>query len=211
MLGLSASSVQGLLPPQPPAARASATSFAMKAAAAARKGGPAGLYPEGKHKWLGGAVTPDGDILGIPSHAPSVVKVTPGDEPVIEFLGEGMAGLNPQRNGWSVKFKWLRGMVVGDACYGIPAWADSVMKVCLKTWAVTTFGEEELRPAALAADAARVSAKKESTLQRKQRRGQPIQGQQQQQQQQRRRQQPGQIEDEDNEEEGADDDEEEEE
>ena len=145
-------------PPKPPKLSATARAVAAKRAAL-------GDAPVGKHKWLGGTVTPEGDIVGIPSHAPSVIKVTPGDEPEIEFLGEGQLG--PQRGGWNVKFKWLRGMTVGDACYGIPAWADSVMKLSLDTWEVTTFGEEELRPAALAADAARVAAKRERTLRRK--------------------------------------------
>ena len=121
-----------------------------------------------KHKWLGGAVTPAGDIIGIPSHAPSVIRITPGEEPRIEFHGEGQ--LNNMRKGSRLRFKWLRGMVVGDAIYGIPAWADSVVKVCLNSWSVSTFGEEELRPLALSADALREASRKEKATKRREQR-----------------------------------------
>ena len=74
----------------------------------------------GRHKWLGGCFTADGDtIVGIPSHSKRAIKLTPSDGSISTFGG-------PHEG----QFKWLRGVLAPNkAIYGIPAHAESVLKI----------------------------------------------------------------------------------
>jgi hypothetical protein len=99
-------------------------------------------YP-GKFKWLRGARGPDGCIYGIPLHAETVLKIDPTTDEVTTMGGpfkSEVDGDGEHCSGGST-FKWHGGVVATDGCiYGIPANAESVLKIDCRTGTVSTFG-----------------------------------------------------------------------
>ncbi len=102
-----------------------------------------GIYLQGKHKYLGGAMDPvDGRIYGIPSHASDVICLSPpevvssadGDVEEDSNFGEYIMNKIPLPHsiamGKNKKFKWLRGIIWNGFLYGIPAWSnEGVLRV----------------------------------------------------------------------------------
>ena len=94
----------------------------------------------GEHKWLGGAVDPKtGDIFGIPSHAISIICISPPKDESEPIQGDdsntrAQISTVPLPNEYKdCKFKWLRGIVHEGYLYGIPAWSThGVLKVRLE-------------------------------------------------------------------------------
>jgi len=89
------------------------------------------------HKFLGGTLGPDGTVYCIPSSSPFVLRVLPasstsGPIPTVETIDD------VPRKG---KFKWLRGVTVGEKIFGIPCWGREVLRVCTETQSVSTFGD----------------------------------------------------------------------
>jgi len=92
----------------------------------------------GKRKWLGGAITTDKtNIYGIPAHAHSVLRIQ---------LSKGMTGIDQDHHSVKLdsiplpsrfqkrRFKWLRGILVGDYLFGIPSWSSAgVLRVNLNS------------------------------------------------------------------------------
>ena len=87
----------------------------------------------GKYKWLRGNLHPDGAIYCIPSHAPTVLKIDcTSDPPIITEMG------GPHPGDW----KW-HGAVLSpyDNCiYGIPQFAESVLKIDPQTQTTSEIG-----------------------------------------------------------------------
>jgi len=94
------------------------------------------VYP-GKRKWLGGAINPQtGIIYGIPSHALGVLAIQP---PVYEESSILQNTIPLPASKQRGRFKWLRGIVVRNILYGIPAWSQhGVLKMNLQTNEVAT-------------------------------------------------------------------------
>jgi hypothetical protein len=94
---------------------------------------PSGNTFVGQHKWLGGAVdSKTGTIYGIPSHANSVICISPPDLGSNDTVAKISTIPLPTeyREG---KFKWLRGIIHQGYLYGIPAWStQGVLKVRLE-------------------------------------------------------------------------------
>lgn len=80
----------------------------------------------GQTKWLGAAVMRDGSLVGMPGHARQVLRIDPRMHRVT-VLGRSRGG-DVNRNGHN-RFKWLRGVTVGQSAYGIPMHSDAVLKV----------------------------------------------------------------------------------
>jgi hypothetical protein len=114
---------------------------------------------EGQTLYLGGEVGSDGNLYFIPGHAPRVLKLTlannkttkerkqggdhgDDEEEEIEAVDRaqliGPDLLVSSTSGTSQKFKWLRGITIGDVIYGLPCHADCVLRIYVPTQTVTT-------------------------------------------------------------------------
>jgi hypothetical protein len=80
----------------------------------------------GQTLYLGGEVGSDGKIYYIPGHAPRVLQLDP-DTDMLQQIGPELPG----------KFKWLRGVPVGDCIYALPCHADSVLRIHVPTGEIT--------------------------------------------------------------------------
>ncbi len=88
----------------------------------------------GTSLYLGGEEGPNQKIYCIPGHASRVLCInTITDE--VHPIGPVFDAKNMISNG---KFKWLRGIVVGDIIFGLPCHADCVLKINTNTDEVTT-------------------------------------------------------------------------
>mmetsp|Transcript_5223 Transcript_5223/g.21500 ORF Transcript_5223/g.21500 Transcript_5223/m.21500 type:complete len:757 (-) Transcript_5223:140-2410(-) len=78
----------------------------------------------GQHKWLGGATTPDGVLVGIPGHARHAVAIDPFEDTVTTVHG-------PELNRRALnRYKWLRGVARPDgSVLGIPMHADAILEI----------------------------------------------------------------------------------
>ena len=94
-----------------------------------------GELDEGGWKWHGGVVCEDGTVLGAPSNAHEVLKIS-GD--TVTTIGQKLKGGQHRDDD---KYKFL-GAVVGKdgCCYCIPSDADFVLKIDPRTNSVTSFG-----------------------------------------------------------------------
>lgn len=81
----------------------------------------------GQTLYLGGEVGSDGKIYFIPGHASRVLQLDP-DTDALQQVGPVLKG----------KYKYLRGLPVGDIIYGLPCHADSVLRINTATGAITT-------------------------------------------------------------------------
>lgn len=81
----------------------------------------------GQTLYLGGEVGSDGKIYFIPGHAPQVLRLDPQTDK-LSLIGPSFHG----------KFKWLRGVVVGNIIYGLPCNADSVLRIDCQSGSITT-------------------------------------------------------------------------
>ena len=81
----------------------------------------------GQTLYLGGEVGADGKIYFIPGHAPRVLQLDPETDE-LRLVGPVLPG----------KFKYLRGVPVGDIIYGLPCHADSVLRIDTRSGVVTT-------------------------------------------------------------------------
>ena len=97
--------------------------------------------PKQKHKWLGAARLDNGNILGVPAHAPYLLSIggniddhaqttsQPADRNSNNHNKGSIATVIPltlEKEAEHGKFKWLRGIVVNGAMYCLPCWADGV-------------------------------------------------------------------------------------
>ena len=100
---------------------------------------------KGKHKWLGGAISNDGCVYGIPSHSNHVICLEPNhhnntnsnnktdlDSYTTHFLP--LPSTFTPQNDKSHQFKWLRGIITNNTLYGIPAWYEGVLVVNIQRW-----------------------------------------------------------------------------
>jgi hypothetical protein len=106
----------------------------------------------GKFKWLRGARGPDGCIYGIPLHSDTVLKIDPATDEVTTLGGPfieaekgaergELYGTSDLHYSGGATFKWHGGVVAKDGCiYGIPANAETVIKIDCRAGKVTTFG-----------------------------------------------------------------------
>jgi hypothetical protein len=83
----------------------------------------------GQTLYLGGEVGVDGKIYCIPGHASRVLKIDPETDQVT------LMGPELQSNG--TKFKWLRGVPIGDVIYGLPCHASEVLRIHVPTQTVS--------------------------------------------------------------------------
>lgn len=81
----------------------------------------------GTSLYLGGEEGPNRKIYCIPGHATRVL--------CINTVTDEVYPIGPELNG---KFKWLRGIVVGDIIFGLPCHADCVLRIDTKTDRVST-------------------------------------------------------------------------
>lgn len=98
---------------------------------------------KGRHKWLGGAVSNDGCVYGIPSHSNHVICLEPNNhrnsddydntESYTTHFLPLTSAFTPRKDK-SHQFKWLRGIITDDTLYGIPAWYDGVLVVDIQEW-----------------------------------------------------------------------------
>ena len=83
--------------------------------------------------YLGGEEGPNNKIYCIPGHAERVLCIdTKTDE--VYPVGPEFDASNMVQNG---KFKWLRGIVIGDIIYGLPCHADCILRIDCRTDEVT--------------------------------------------------------------------------
>ena len=83
----------------------------------------------GQTLFLGGEVGSDGKIYCIPGHYDRVLCIDPQTDKIYPV------GPSLESNG--TKFKWLRGVPVGDCIYGLPCHADEVLKIHVPTMTIT--------------------------------------------------------------------------
>jgi len=91
--------------------------------------------------YLGGEEGPNGKIYCIPGHAERVLCIdTKTDEvynigPTFNPYGNtnNIKGKNGKRLILNGKFKWLRGITIGDIIYGLPCHQDCVLRIDTKT------------------------------------------------------------------------------
>jgi hypothetical protein len=84
----------------------------------------------GQTLFLGGEVGSDGKIYCIPGHSPRVLVIDP--------VTDNLSHIGPEElesNG--TKFKWLRGIPVGDVIYGLPCHASEVLRIHVPTQTIT--------------------------------------------------------------------------
>lgn len=84
--------------------------------------------------FLGGEEGPNNKIYCIPGHASRVLCIDTATDDVYP-IGAEFDASNTILSG---KFKWLRGIVVGDIIYGLPCHADSVLRIDTRTDEVGT-------------------------------------------------------------------------
>ena len=86
----------------------------------------------GPRKWLGAAVTENGDVYGVSSHALKVLKLTPRDGK-LRLIGKNLT---------STHFKFLRGIDGKNGkCYGLPAWGEGVLKIDVESGQTSMIGD----------------------------------------------------------------------
>ena len=61
-------------------------------------------------------------VFSVPGHAKSILKFNPATSE-ISYIGGGLNG----------KFKWLRGVPIGDSIYCVPSNANRVLKINVKS------------------------------------------------------------------------------
>ncbi|KAG7359739.1 hypothetical protein IV203_034837 [Nitzschia inconspicua] len=83
----------------------------------------------GQTLYLGGEVGVDGKIYCIPGHSNRVLTIDPSTDKVT------LIGPDLQSNG--TKFKWLRGIPIGDVIYGLPCHASEVLRIHVPTQTIT--------------------------------------------------------------------------
>jgi hypothetical protein len=83
----------------------------------------------GQTLYLGGEVGSDGKIYCIPGHAPRVLKIDPETDKVTQ--------IGPELDSNGTKFKWLRGIPIGDVIYGLPCHASEVLRIHVPTQTIT--------------------------------------------------------------------------
>ena len=94
----------------------------------------------GRHKWLGGAYhEPYECVYGIPSHSGHVICLSPSrHDDTHHYYDMNFLPLPPSiaapKKDRSHQFKWLRGIVVDEKLFGIPAWFDGVLAVDIGKW-----------------------------------------------------------------------------
>jgi len=93
-----------------------------------------GRILRGTTLYLGGEEGPNNKIYCIPGHAERVLCIDTATDEVYP-VGPEFDASNMVLNG---KFKWLRGIVVGDIIYGLPCHADCVLRIDTKTDEVGT-------------------------------------------------------------------------
>ena len=81
----------------------------------------------GQTLYLGGDVGSDGKIYFIPGHAPRVLQLDP-DTDTLQQVGPVLPG----------KYKYLRGVPIGNIIYGLPCHADSILRIDTSTGDITT-------------------------------------------------------------------------
>lgn len=79
--------------------------------------------------YLGGEEGPNNKIYCIPGHAERVLCIDTSTDEVYP-VGPEFDASNMVQNG---KFKWLRGIVVGDIIYGLPCHADCILRIDTRT------------------------------------------------------------------------------
>lgn len=84
----------------------------------------------GQTLFLGGEVGIDGKIYCIPGHSPRVLVIDPETDDVTQIGPKELFS-----NG--TKFKWLRGIPVGDVIYGLPCHASEVLRIHVPTQTIT--------------------------------------------------------------------------
>ena len=84
----------------------------------------------GQTLFLGGEVGSDGRIYCIPGHSPRVLVIDPETDDITQIGPNELVS-----NG--TKFKWLRGIPVGDVIYGLPCHASEVLRIHVPTQTVT--------------------------------------------------------------------------
>lgn len=93
-----------------------------------------GRILRGTTLYLGGEEGPNNKIYCIPGHAERVLCIDTATDSVYP-LGPEFDATNMVLGG---KFKWLRGIVIGDIIYGLPCHADCVLRIDTKTDTVGT-------------------------------------------------------------------------
>lgn len=83
----------------------------------------------GQTLYLGGEVGVDGKIYCIPGHSPRVLVIDPETDAVTQ--------IGPELTSNGTKFKWLRGISLGDVIYGLPCHASDVLRIHVPTRTVT--------------------------------------------------------------------------
>jgi hypothetical protein len=83
----------------------------------------------GQTLYLGGEVGVDGKIYCIPGHASRVLVIDPDTDQVTQ--------IGPELSSNGTKFKWLRGVPVGDVIYGLPCHASEVLRIHVPTRTIT--------------------------------------------------------------------------
>ena len=86
----------------------------------------------GQTLYLGGEVGSDGKVYFIPGHAPRVLQLDPETD-ILQQIGPVLSS-----KVCGSKFKYLRGVRVGDIIYGLPCHADSVLRINVPTGQITT-------------------------------------------------------------------------
>ena len=84
----------------------------------------------GQTLFLGGEVGSDGKIYCIPGHSPRVLVIDPETDDIY-MIGEKELVSN------GTKFKWLRGIPVGDVIYGLPCHASEVLRIHVPTQTIS--------------------------------------------------------------------------
>jgi hypothetical protein len=111
----------------------------------------------GVDQWLGGELSADGMIFGVPGTAKSVLKVDPSTDEVCE-VGVDVLGLRRDASSgrWTGQgkskgaikrgqFKWLRGARAANGdIFGIPCNANTVLRISGASGEVSTIGDPAL-------------------------------------------------------------------
>merc|ERR1712139_672930 len=99
-----------------------------------------GDLPQCGWKWHGGVAGSDKCLYGLPNHADTVLKIVPSTGEVTTIGGPLKGGLNREGGKYEGKYKYLGGVLAGDAIYAMPGDADQVLKIECGTDKVTTIG-----------------------------------------------------------------------
>ena len=116
---------------EPPSPQTLSKSDEKKLATSRRYGHP---ILHGQTLYLGGEEGPDGRIYCVPGHASRVLCIDTKTDDVYP-IGPISDGDNCVLKG---KFKWLRGITIGDVIYGLPCHADTVLRIDTRTGEVGT-------------------------------------------------------------------------